>query len=93
MHVLTTTQPESRWSGLLWEQPVHKSQPRGPTVMAEELRRKKRIRAGHRGSATRTLNQVEDVVWVAADGSADLARLTQLRLTLAEKLETLRQLD
>ena len=56
--------------------------------MGEELQRKKRVRASHRGSATRTVNQVEEVVGAVAIGSANLARLAQLKLTLTEKLET-----
>ena len=58
--------------------------------MADGLARKKRIRAGHRGSATRILNQLDTLV---AAEETDLARLAQLRLSLEEKLETLKLLD
>ena len=58
--------------------------------MAEDLAKKKRIRAGHRASTTRTLTKVNDVL--AAD-AADEARLSQLKLTLEEKLGTLKLLD
>ena len=58
--------------------------------MAEELKRKKRIRAGHRASATQILSQVSGVL---STPPADTAKLSQLKLTLQEKLETLRLLD
>ena len=58
--------------------------------MAEGLTKKKRIRAGHRGSATRMLTQVEGLL---AASTTDVARLSQLKLSLQEKLETLKLLD
>ena len=48
-----------------------------------DLAKKKRLRTGHRGSTTRMLTQVNKV---------DLARLAQLKLTLQEMFETLKQL-
>ena len=59
--------------------------------MTEGLARKKRIRAGHRGSATRMLNLTDDLM-LSAD-TIDVARLAQLKLSLGEKLETLKHLD
>ena len=56
--------------------------------MAEQLQKKKKIRAGHRGSVKRTLRQVEE-----AKTGPDLPRLSLLKMTLTEKLETLRALD
>ena len=58
--------------------------------MAEGLVRKKRIRAGHRGSTTRMLREVDELL--AAD-TLDKARLAQLKLSLQEKLDTLKQID
>ena len=56
--------------------------------MAEQLQMKKKIRAGHRGSVTRTLRQVEE-----AKTGPDLPRLSLLKMTLTEKLETLKTSD
>ena len=56
---------------------------------AEALQRKKKVRAGHRASATRTLGQIA----TALDAPADLDRLPILKLTLEEKLKTLKELD
>ena len=58
--------------------------------MAEGLARKRRIRAGHRASATRTLNQIDTLL--VAPGTEE-QKLAQLKLSLEEKLTTLRQLD
>ena len=54
----------------------------------EELTRKK-IRAGHRASVTQLLTQVDESL--AASPTDD--KLAQLKLSLHEKLETLKQLD
>ena len=61
-----------------------------PPELMEELARKKRIRAGHRGSTTRILNLTGDLL--KAD-VVDGTKLAQLHLSLGEKLETLKQLD
>ena len=62
--------------------------------MAEVLVKKKRIRAGHRASATRMLHQVEGLL---ADSTietpADTAVLSRIKLSLQEKLDTLKTLD
>ena len=58
--------------------------------MAEVLAKKKRIRAGHKASATKTIRQVEDIL---ACETPDKERLSLLRLTLNEKLETIKTLD
>lgn len=57
---------------------------------AETLSRKKKIRAGHRATVTRTLGDINTTL---ASGTPDQDRLTQLKLTLNEKLETLNRLD
>ena len=58
--------------------------------MSEDLAKKKRIRAGHRASATRTLTKVNGTL---AAEIADEEKLSQLKLTLEEKLTTLKLLD
>ena len=58
--------------------------------MTENLQKKKRIRAGHRGSATRILSRI-DVALGNAMPESD--QLSQLRLSLSKKLETLKLLD
>ena len=56
----------------------------------EALARRRRIRAGHKASATRILGQIVS----ALDGTTpDANRLSLLKLTLNEKLETLKGLD
>ena len=57
---------------------------------AEALPRKRRIRTGHRASATRILGQAATTL---AEMPLDPDRLSLLRLTLDEKLETLKSLD
>ena len=59
-------------------------------MSAKELARKKKIRAGHRGCATRAMRRIDTLL--AASG-ADEQQLAQLKLSLEEKLETLKQLD
>ncbi len=58
--------------------------------MSEAVSKKKRIRAGHRASATRTVRQVEELI---TGGAPDTSRLSLMRLALKEKLETLKALD
>ena len=58
--------------------------------MAEGLAKKKRIQVGHRASSTRTLVKVDGAL-VAK--TVDEAKLSQLKLTLEEKLGTLKLLD
>ena len=57
--------------------------------MAEALAKKKRIRAGHKAYATKTIRQFEDIL---ASETPDKERLSLLRLTLNEKLETIKVL-
>ena len=51
-----------------------------------EVLAKKRTRAGHKASATRTVRQIEEIVAVK---EPDKARLALLQLMLKEKLENL----
>ena len=55
--------------------------------MADALTKKKRIRAGHKGSATKTVRQITE------GESPDRDRLSLLRITLREKLDTIKALD
>lgn len=58
--------------------------------MAEVLAKKKRIRAGHKASATKTMGKIDDIL---GTDSLDASTLSLLKLTLQEKLETIRVLD
>ncbi len=58
--------------------------------MAEGLVKKKRLRAGHKASATRMLHQVDGLLTAP---TPDKSRLRTLNLSLQEKLETLKVLD
>ena len=64
--------------------------------MAEALAKKKRIRGGHRASTTWMMQQVNDMI-AAGEGDPstklNVKRLLQLKLSLEEKLSTLKQLD
>ena len=62
--------------------------------MAEGLVRKKRIHAGHKATATRMLTKVNELLSTLEPGpTTKTLKLTQLKLSLQEKLETLRQPD
>ena len=56
----------------------------------EALTKKKRIRAGHKASATKTVRHVEEIL---TSDTPDMERLSLLRLTLKEKFETIKGLD
>ena len=62
----------------------------GTSMSAEALTKKKKTRAGHKASATRTVRQIDEIV---AAEEPDKARLVLLQLTLKEKLETIKNLD
>ena len=57
---------------------------------AEALQRKKKVRAGHRASVTRTQGRVAATLGASPP---DLDKLSMLKLTLEEKLKTLKELD
>jgi hypothetical protein len=59
------------------------------TSTSEALPRKKKIHAGHRASETRLLNQIDAIL---GDTHPDSDRLALLKLSLKEKLETLKLL-
>ena len=50
----------------------------------------RRIRAGHKASATRMLTQIDTLL---VEESPNLSKLSQLKLSLQEKLDTLKLLD
>ena len=52
---------------------------------------KKRVRAGHKSSATRMMTRVKEML--ASEESLDLSKLNQLRMSLKEKLEEIKVLD
>ena len=60
------------------------------TMSKEALPRKRKIRACHRASATRLLNQIDSTL---AAPTTDSDKLSQFKLSLNEKLETLKLLD
>ena len=55
---------------------------------AEEAASKKRVRAAHRGSATRLTTQLEHIL-----DSGDTRQMKQLRQSLTDKLQVLTKLD
>ncbi len=58
--------------------------------MAEAFAKKKRIRAGHKASATRLLHQSEKVTSAT---TPDTSKLALINMSFMEKLEILRVLD
>ena len=59
-------------------------------MSAEVLAKKKRIRAGHRASATRMITQTETLL---SEETPNVVKLSQSKLSLQEKLETIKVLD
>ena len=59
-------------------------------VEAVALQQKRKVRTGHRGSASRMQGQVATMLGTSA---LDLSKLAMLKLTLEEKLKTLKELD
>ena len=59
-------------------------------MSAEELAKKKRVRSGHKASATRMIGSAEDLLKTTG---SDTSRLTQLSSSLNEKLDVLTKLD
>ena len=59
--------------------------------MSEELAKRRRLRAGHRGVANRRLAEARDLV--DAEGTPDRMALARFAFSLQEKIEILRQLD
>ena len=55
--------------------------------MAEALAKKKRVRAGHKASATMTMGKIDDIL------AADSPDTSLMKLMLQEKLETIKVLD
>ena len=60
------------------------------SIDEERLARRRKIRSGHKGSGTRTLGQITSAL---AETPPNADRLSLLKLTLSEKLETLKGLD
>ena len=59
--------------------------------MSEALARNKKVRAGHRSSATRLMHQLEGEYEI--DDGPTLDRLMQCKLSLNQKLDKIRELD
>jgi hypothetical protein len=60
--------------------------------MMDELTKKKRIRAGHRGSATKIVSKIKEKL-TNYNTETDRNTLKQLRGTLKDKIEALKNLD
>ena len=60
-------------------------------MSTEALARNKKVRAGHRSSATRLMNQAEEAA--AVTGGPAMDKLQQWKLSLTEKLAKLQALD
>ena len=56
----------------------------------EGLNRKNRVRAGHKASASRLVKKVDELL---AGDSPSTSKLVQVKLSLMEKLNVLKQLD
>ena len=61
--------------------------------MAEGLSRKRRMRGGHRASATRIIIQVYEAIESTDSVGEVITKLKQCNVALQEKLEVVRQLD
>ena len=59
--------------------------------MSEELARKKKVRGGHKASATRMMLRVEELM--RADEDPDISKLNQLGMSLKEKLQEVKVFD
>ena len=56
--------------------------------MAEELSRKKKVRGGHKASASRMMSKVDELM--VADGVPDISKVNQLGMSLKEKLQEIK---
>ena len=59
----------------------------------DELIKTKRVRSGHRGSATKLVAKMNERLSSATDDGADASFLKQSKMKLSEKLELLKKLD
>lgn len=59
--------------------------------MAEQIARKKRLRASHKASATKMISRVEESL--ATEEPSDPVRLSQVGMSLKEKLNVIKTLD
>ena len=63
------------------------------TTMTEALARKKKVRGGHRSSASRTITQIYEALESTTGIETNLTKLTQCKLALEEKLEIVKHFD
>ena len=61
-----------------------------PNMSAADLAKRKNVRAGHRGSATKIIGRADELL---SSGRPDMDKLSQVKLTLKEKVEVLNCLD
>jgi len=58
--------------------------------MAEGISRKKKVRGGHRGSATCMLNEVYETIESSADKDSIVTKLEEYKISLEEKLRVIK---
>ena len=61
--------------------------------MAEGLSRRKKIRGGHRSSATRTISKIYETIKSTTERELVITKLMHCKLTLEEKLNTIKRYD
>ena len=61
--------------------------------MPKGLAKKRQVHTGHRASVTKMLHQVEELTAASLGAPVDVAKLTQLKMSLQEKLDILKRLD
>ncbi|XP_065903951.1 uncharacterized protein DDB_G0290587-like [Dysidea avara] len=61
--------------------------------MSEGLSRRRKIRGGHRGSATRMVHEIYEAMESTDERNSMVTKLEQCKISLEEKLEIIRQQD
>ena len=61
--------------------------------MSEGISRKRKVRGGHRGSATRMLNEVYETIESSADKNSVVTKLEECKISLEEKLRVIKRQD
>ncbi|XP_065904623.1 uncharacterized protein [Dysidea avara] len=61
--------------------------------MSEGLSRRRKIRGGHRGSATRMVHEIYEAIESTDERDSIVTKLEQCKISLEEKLEIIRQQD
>ena len=61
--------------------------------MSEGISRKRKVRGGHRGSATRMLSEVYETIESSADKNSIVTKLEECKISLEEKLRVIKRQD